>query len=121
MRPHHPTSGPARVPFPGPLAAAVRAAGAGHLPLRTDQPFVGKSAFAHKGGVHVSAVLKDAATYEHIQPELIGNRQRVLLSDLSGRSNIKYKLEHYNLAEGLDDADYLARRKLPPERMRSGH
>ncbi|MEJ7607725.1 MAG: citramalate synthase [Bryobacteraceae bacterium] len=64
-----------------------------NLPLRNDQAFVGKSAFAHKGGVHVSAILKDASTYEHVQPELIGNRQRVLLSDLSGRSNIKYKLE----------------------------
>ena len=74
-----------------------------NLPLRSDQPFVGKSAFAHKGGVHVSAVMKDASTYEHIQPELIGNRQRVLLSDLSGRSNVKYKLEHYGLAEGLDE------------------
>ncbi len=80
-----------------------------NLPLRQDQPFVGKSAFAHKGGVHVSAVMKHAATYEHIEPELIGNRQRVLLSDLSGRSNISYKLEHYNLAEGLDDA---ARKRL---------
>jgi 2-isopropylmalate synthase len=80
-----------------------------NLPLRSDQPFIGKSAFAHKGGVHVSAVLKDAATYEHISPEAIGNRQRVLLSDLSGRSNVKYKLEHYNLAEGLDEA---ARKRL---------
>jgi 2-isopropylmalate synthase len=80
-----------------------------NLPLRTDQPFVGKSAFAHKGGIHVSAVLKHAATYEHVTPEAVGNRQRVLLSDLSGRSNVKYKLEHYNLAEGLDDA---ARKRL---------
>ncbi len=75
-----------------------------NLPLRNDQPFVGKSAFAHKGGIHVSAVMKNASTYEHIEPELIGNRQRVLLSDLSGRSNVKYKLEHYNLAEGFDEA-----------------
>ena len=74
-----------------------------NLQLRGDQPFVGKSAFAHKGGVHVSAVMKDAATYEHVQPELIGNRQRVLLSDLSGRSNVKYKLDQHGLAEGLDD------------------
>jgi 2-isopropylmalate synthase len=80
-----------------------------NLPLRTDQPFVGKSAFAHKGGVHVSAVLKHAATYEHVTPEAVGNRQRVLLSDLSGRSNVKYKLEHYNLAEGLDES---ARKRL---------
>ena len=56
-----------------------------NLHLRNDQPFVGRSAFAHKGGIHVSAVLKDPATYEHITPETVGNRQRVLLSDLSGR------------------------------------
>ena len=80
-----------------------------NLPMRNDQPFVGKSAFAHKGGVHVSAVMKEAATYEHVKPELIGNRQRVLLSDLSGRSNVKYKLDHYGLAEGLDEE---ARRRL---------
>jgi 2-isopropylmalate synthase len=74
-----------------------------NLPMRSDQPFVGKSAFAHKGGVHVSAILKDAATYEHVQPELIGNRQRVLLSDLSGRSNVKYKLEQHGLRDELDE------------------
>jgi 2-isopropylmalate synthase len=80
-----------------------------NLPMRNDQPFVGHSAFAHKGGVHVSAVLKDAATYEHIKPETIGNRQRVLLSDLSGRGNVLYKLKQHGLAERLD-AD--ARRQL---------
>lgn len=80
-----------------------------NLPLRGDQPFVGRSAFAHKGGIHVSAVLKDAATYEHVQPERIGNRQRVLLSDLSGRSNVKYKLEQHKLAEDLDET---ARKRL---------
>ncbi len=71
-----------------------------NLQMRGDQPFVGKSAFAHKGGVHVSAVMKDASTYEHVQPELIGNRQRVLLSDLSGRSNVSYKLDHYGIGRG---------------------
>jgi 2-isopropylmalate synthase len=55
------------------------------------QPFVGKSAFAHKGGIHVSAVMRNAATYEHIKPEDIGNRRRVLVSDLSGKSNLIYK------------------------------
>jgi 2-isopropylmalate synthase len=80
-----------------------------NLPLRNDQPFVGRSAFAHKGGIHVAAVLKDAATYEHIQPELVGNRQRVLVSDLSGRGNILYKLEQQGLASRLDDQ---ARRTL---------
>ncbi len=74
-----------------------------NLSLRNDQPYVGHSAFAHKGGVHVSAVLKEPATYEHIRPELVGNRQRVLLSDLSGRGNILYKLKEHGLEERLTD------------------
>src|SRR5882724_22268 len=80
-----------------------------NLPLRGDQAYVGHSAFAHKGGVHVSAVLKDAATYEHINPKLIGNRQRVLLSDLSGKGSILYKLKQHGLEDRLDDS---ARREL---------
>ena len=80
-----------------------------NLPMRNDQPYVGHSAFAHKGGVHVSAVLKDSATYEHIKPESVGNRQRVLLSDLSGRGNVLYKLKQHGLAERLDSD---ARREL---------
>jgi 2-isopropylmalate synthase len=74
-----------------------------NLPLPNDRPFVGKSAFAHKGGVHVAAVLKDSATYEHIHPESVGNRQRVLVSDLSGRGNILYKLKQHGLADRLDE------------------
>ena len=80
-----------------------------NLQLRGDQPYVGHSAFAHKGGVHVAAVLKDSATYEHIEPEKVGNRQRVLLSDLSGRGNIFYKLKQHGLEERLTDD---ARREL---------
>ncbi|HLG97043.1 MAG TPA: citramalate synthase [Bryobacteraceae bacterium] len=76
-----------------------------NLPMRNDQPYVGHSAFAHKGGVHVSAVLKDSATYEHIKPEMVGNRQRVLLSDLSGRGNVIYKLKQHGLADRLDSDD----------------
>jgi 2-isopropylmalate synthase len=90
-------------------AACTFIAELANLPLRGDQPFVGKSAFAHKGGIHVSAVLKDSATYEHIAPELVGNRQRVLVSDLAGRSNIVYKLDQHGLASQLDEA---ARRGL---------
>jgi 2-isopropylmalate synthase len=75
-----------------------------NLPLRNDQPFVGQSAFAHKGGVHVSAVLRDSNTYEHIRPELVGNRQRVLISDLSGRGNILYKLKEHGLEDRLTDS-----------------
>jgi 2-isopropylmalate synthase len=62
-----------------------------NLPHRADLPFVGRSAFAHKGGVHVSAVMRDPATYEHVDPETVGNGRRVLVSDLSGKSNVLYK------------------------------
>lgn len=59
--------------------------------------FVGKSAFAHKGGIHVSAVLKDSKMYEHIPPVTVGNKQRVLVSDLSGQSNIRYKAKELGI------------------------
>ena len=61
------------------------------------QPYVGDSAFAHKGGLHVSGILKNRETYEHIDPECVGNRQRVLVSDLAGRSNIVYKAKEYGI------------------------
>ncbi len=67
------------------------------------QAFVGNSAFAHKGGVHVSAIQRHAETYEHIRPELVGNRTRVLVSDLSGRSNILAKAEECGIE--LDGKD----------------
>lgn len=75
-----------------------------NLEIPNGQAYVGRSAFAHKGGIHVSAVLRDATTYEHIEPEAVGNQRRVLVSDLSGRSNIFYKLEEKGLSEKLDDA-----------------
>ncbi len=55
------------------------------------QPFVGATAFAHKGGIHVNAIEKVARSYEHIEPEQVGNHRRVLVSELSGRSNILMK------------------------------
>lgn len=61
------------------------------------QPYVGKSAFAHKGGIHVSAVQKHSATYEHVTPETVGNHRRILVSDLSGKSNILYKAKEYGI------------------------
>jgi len=67
------------------------------------QPYVGKSAFAHKGGVHVSAIQRHPETYEHIRPELVGNATRILVSDLSGRSNILAKAEEFNI--NLDSKD----------------
>jgi 2-isopropylmalate synthase len=61
------------------------------------QPYVGDSAFAHKGGIHVSAVQRKSETYEHIKPELVGNYQRVLISDLGGKSNIIRKVREFDL------------------------
>ena len=56
--------------------------------FRSSQPFVGTSAFAHKGGMHAHAVNRATASYEHIAPERVGNERRILVSELSGRSNI---------------------------------
>jgi 2-isopropylmalate synthase len=61
------------------------------------QAFVGDSAFAHKGGMHVSAVARNPKCYEHMDPEAVGNHRRVLVSDLSGRSNILYKAEQFGI------------------------
>lgn len=66
-----------------------------HMPV--NQPYVGTAAFAHKGGIHVSAILRDSRTYEHIAPELVGNRQRVLVSELAGQSNIVSKAQEMGI------------------------
>jgi 2-isopropylmalate synthase len=68
------------------------------------QPYVGQSAFAHKGGLHVAAVQKNAETYEHIDPALVGNLQRVLVSDLSGRSNLLAKAAQFGVDLQSDPA-----------------
>ena len=68
-----------------------------NMPSDGKAPFVGKSAFAHKGGIHVSAVMKESSLYEHIDPKLVGNRQRVLVSELAGQSNIRYKAQELGI------------------------
>jgi len=68
-----------------------------NMNFRSGQPFVGRSAFAHKGGMHVHAINRVARSYEHIPPESVGNERRVLVSELSGRSNIVAKTSKYNL------------------------
>ncbi len=73
-----------------------------NLTLRGDMPFVGRSAFAHKAGVHVSAVLKETSTYEHMDPELVGNFRRVLVSELSGKGNLQYRLKELGIEGKLD-------------------
>jgi len=62
-----------------------------NLNLVPGQPYVGSSAFAHKGGMHVHAVQKDASTYEHVAPETVGNSRKILISEMSGASNIAAK------------------------------
>jgi 2-isopropylmalate synthase len=68
-----------------------------NMNFRSNQPFVGTSAFAHKGGMHVHAVNRISQSYEHIEPEAVGNARRVLVSELSGRSNIVAKTTKYQL------------------------
>jgi len=68
-----------------------------NMNFRSNQPFVGKSAFAHKGGMHVSGVSRNTASYEHIDPQRVGNERRVLVSELSGRSNIAAMASRYNI------------------------
>jgi 2-isopropylmalate synthase len=68
-----------------------------NMNFRSGQAFVGRSAFAHKGGMHVHAVNRVSRSYEHIEPEQVGNERRVLVSELSGRSNIVAKTTKYKL------------------------
>lgn len=65
-----------------------------NMNLQPNQPYVGSSAFAHKGGMHVHAVQKDATTYEHVSPATIGNERKILVSEMSGASNITAKAGH---------------------------
>ncbi|HCY85073.1 MAG TPA: citramalate synthase [Desulfobacteraceae bacterium] len=74
-----------------------------NVPPVSSRPFVGRSAFAHKGGVHVSAIMKNPAAYEHMDPEIVGNRRRVLVSEQSGKSNIAYKAEELGVDLGDDE------------------
>ncbi len=69
------------------------------------QPYVGQTVFAHKGGIHVSAVQRNPATYEHIPPETVGNQRRVLVSELSGQSNISYKTSELGIDISSDNAE----------------
>lgn len=68
-----------------------------NLPLQTNQPFTGRSAFAHKGGVHINAMAKNPGTYEHMDPRNIGNHRRFLVSELGGKTNIMMKAKELQL------------------------
>lgn len=74
-----------------------------NLPHNRYQAYVGESAFAHKGGIHVSAVKHNPLTYEHIAPDKVGNIRRILISDQSGRANILHKAKQWDLKLAPDD------------------
>ncbi|MDR0309791.1 MAG: citramalate synthase, partial [Candidatus Methanoplasma sp.] len=67
-------------------------------------PYVGEKAFAHKGGIHVSAIAKDPRTYEHIEPGLVGNKRRILISDMAGRASISEKLKDLGIAVDSEES-----------------
>ena len=77
---------------------------ANQVPLNS-RPFVGKSAFAHKGGIHVSAIMKVPRAYEHMEPALVGNQRRVLISDLAGKSNVEFKAKELGVELGANGYD----------------
>lgn len=82
----------------------------GNLPPVMNMPYVGESAFAHKGGLHVDALRKNKHTYEHIDPELVGNERRFLISELSGKSNVLAGLEKAKVAQDTKLAEKILRR-----------
>jgi len=88
-----------------------------NLRFRPGQPFVGPSAFAHKGGMHVHAVSRVAASYEHIAPERIGNERRILVSELSGRSNIVALTAGHDLASDPKLMDQILARVVELENL----
>jgi 2-isopropylmalate synthase len=75
-----------------------------NLPHDTHQPFVGRSAFAHKGGIHVAAMMKNEKSYQHIDPVLVGNQRRTVVSELSGRGNVVDKGREFGLDVSSDQA-----------------
>jgi 2-isopropylmalate synthase len=86
-----------------------------NLRLRSNQPFVGSSAFAHKGGMHVHAVNRVSASYEHIDPQRVGNERRILVSELSGRSNIMALTSGQDVAQDRELMDRILARVVELE------
>ncbi len=76
-----------------------------NMPLVNNQPFTGRSAFAHKGGVHINAMVKNAKTYEHVEPKAIGNYRRYLVSELGGKTNIMIKAKELEMHFQKDSAE----------------
>jgi 2-isopropylmalate synthase len=88
-----------------------------NMNFQPNQPFVGRSAFAHKGGMHVHAVARASSSYEHIPPESVGNERRVLVSELSGRSNIMALTTKYNIENDRELMDEILARVVALENV----
>jgi len=73
------------------------------VPLDSHRPYVGRTAFAHKGGLHVAAVEVSPLTFEHVDPRLVGNEQRILISELSGKGAVLRKAHEMGLGMEADD------------------
>ena len=86
-----------------------------NINLRSNQPFVGHSAFAHKGGMHVHAIARATSTYEHMDPQLVGNERRILVSELSGRSNIAAMTSKHKLGDDKTLMDAILARVVQME------
>ncbi|MDD5505530.1 MAG: citramalate synthase [Candidatus Omnitrophica bacterium] len=74
-----------------------------NMRVKSEQPFVGDSAFAHKGGMHINAIMKNPLTYEHIDPVLVGNRRRILVSELGGKTGILLRAKDLSYDLGKED------------------
>ncbi len=92
-----------------------------NLPHSDNMPYVGKSAFAHKGGIHVSAVQKTPETYEHVEPEKVGNLRRILISELSGKASVISKAKEYNLDLEKDTPETLKILSMLKDAERQGY
>src|SRR5262249_42159669 len=84
-------------------------------------PYVGESAFATKAGIHASAIMKDPATYEHVPPETVGNRRKLLVSEQSGKSNVLAELDRIGLKVERDDARIARLLEVVKEREAAGY
>ncbi|MCU0651741.1 MAG: citramalate synthase [Candidatus Omnitrophica bacterium] len=92
-----------------------------NLRVKNDQPFIGDSAFAHKGGMHINAVMKNPATYEHIEPDLVGNRRRILVSELGGKTGIMLRAKAMDLDLSKEDPKTKKILKLLQDLEHSGY
>ncbi len=92
-----------------------------NLPHMDDQPFVGKNAFSHKGGVHVSAMQKDVKTYEHMDPEIVGNNRNIKISELAGKSTILHTAQKLNVPLNKDNPKVKAILDVVKEKENNGY